>query len=119
MIAFFAERGLPAVVGNELLVSSLLGLILTFVGGLVARFYRNPNRNPNPFLLTLLMTGVLGSLIYKMLQSPDFLSRRPYGPFGYTGYLWGCLGGLWLLGLLCIVTSGEGRHSRRSRKRRR
>jgi len=119
MIPIFAERGLPAVVGSELLVSSLTGFILTFVGGLLARFYRNPDRDPGPFLLALLTAGVLGSSIYKMLQSPDFLSRMPYGPFGYTGYLLGSLGGLWLLGLVCALTSSEDRRPRRSGKRRR
>lgn len=118
MIAFFAERGLPAVVGNELLVSSLVGFILTFAGGLAARYYRNPNGDPGPFIVALLTTGVLGSSIYKMLQGPGFLSRRPYGPFGYMGYLLGSLGGLWLLGLVCVVAPGGGRRPRRSRKRR-
>jgi hypothetical protein len=109
-------QGLPSIFVRALFWSSVKGLLLTFCVGILIRFLRNPARDPVPFFVGVGAASVLGSSIYKALQSSSIAYFRRNSPFGYLGYTLGAQCGLVLLGLVCAI---QARTDHRSRRRRR
>ena len=102
MIVGCVAQGLPSTVVRALFWSSVKGLLLTFGVGILVRFLRSPAREPVPFFVGVGAVSVLGSSIYKMLQSSNIAYFRRNSPFGYLGYMVGSQCGLVLLGVgLC------------------
>lgn len=109
-------QGLPPTVVRALFWSSVKGLLLTLGVGILIRFLRSPAREPVPFFVGVVAVSVLGSSIYRMLQSSNILSLGRNSPYGYLGYMVGSQCGLVLLGLVCAVQTRTGRRSRRRRR---
>lgn len=117
MFIVCAAQGLPPTIARAFFWSSVKGLLLTFVVGILIRFLRSPERDPVPFILGIGTTSILGSTIYKMLQSSSIAYFRRNSPFGFLGYTLGAQCGLVLLGLVCAIQTRTGPRPRRRRGR--
>ena len=116
MIVGGVAQGLPPIVVRALFWSSVKGLLLTFWVGILIRYLRNPAGDPVPFFVGVGAASILGSSIYKALQSSRIAYFARNSPFGYLGYTGGSLCGLVLLGLVCAIQTRTDRRSRRRRR---
>jgi hypothetical protein len=102
---------------NEFHKGFALGFLLTVIAGLLTSLIKSPSESSAPFVISVMITSLVGSTTYRVLQGSAvfFAARRGHYPTGPTGYLTGSITGLLALGLLLAFRDSRTRDRPRHR----